>query len=177
MYYQCAETGEGIGIHDHVQNTGNKAGVVRWESWRSEEWLITNFPKINIWRINFYLKFDKLKISIWKDHDTLASGLLFSMASWQLWATEKISSHTFNPSRGPLKQDGCEFKTGLGYLVIETKQTSRTFRKKGRGGGITVHINNNLVSRENVSFVRVLQCSGYKVIVFRGKSMNYKVQR
>lgn len=27
MYYQCAETREGTGIHDHVQNVGNKAGV------------------------------------------------------------------------------------------------------------------------------------------------------
>lgn len=27
MNYQCAETREGIGIHDPVQNTGNKAGV------------------------------------------------------------------------------------------------------------------------------------------------------
>lgn len=40
-----------------------------------------------------------------------------------------------------------------------------------------VHINNSLVSHENISIVRVLQHPGYKVIVFRGENMNYKVQR
>lgn len=58
----------------------------------------------------------------------------------------------------------------------QTKQAELSERKEK--GGITVHINNSLVSHENVSLVRVLQHSEYKVIVFsRERKVNYKVQR
>lgn len=58
----------------------------------------------------------------------------------------------------------------------QTKQAELSERKEK--GGITVHINNSLVSHENISVVRVLQRSGYKVIVFsRERKVNYKVQR